>query len=84
MSSIKLGSVWTHKEGSSGYYMAMEVDKKEVTFSPIFGYKKLIYGCVPRSCFERLYSLHNGQVGNSTVQARYDHEVMKRWKIICG
>lgn len=57
--------------------MVMGFNKKEITLSPLFWCDKILYQTITREELS-MYKIHEGQVGHPIVQARYDHEKMRR------
>lgn len=82
--SISLGKVYRSKEGAAGYFMVMKLTKNLVTYSPLFWREEIIYHTCHPKFFKNWYpELHTGDSLSAKIKARYDHELMRRLKIIC-
>lgn len=74
---LRKGEVYIKKEAMTGYFMVVDYNKEEVKVSPLFWCEEITYQTIRREDLS-LYKIHNENAGNPIVQARYDHELMRR------
>lgn len=75
---LRKGEVYCKKEAMTGYFMIMSYSKEKVVISPLFWSEHIIYQECKLHDFELGYKTHSGLVGRAMIQARYDHERMRR------
>lgn len=78
-----LGKVYRSKSDAAGYFMVMDKTPVTVTLSPIFGWEKIQYLIYPKTYFKDQYiKVKNTSGLHPILQARYDHELMRRLRKI--
>lgn len=76
--SLRKGKIYRHRDDGGGYFMVMSFTKKTVTISPLFGWYKIRYFTYKRSYWDNAHREYNNKGLPIIVQARYDHEKIRR------
>lgn len=80
LKNIKIGDVLVSKDAMTGYFMVMDYNQKKRTIilSPLFWCEHIVYQHYKSLIIFDEYKKHSGLLNRPLIQARYDHEVMRR------
>lgn len=78
LKELRKGEVYCKKDAMTGYFIVMRYNKESVTISPLLWAEEIIYQKCSIRDFKLEYKVHSGNVGRPIIEARYDHEKMRR------
>ncbi len=74
-----IGDVYKSSNGQeAGYFCVMKIEKGQVYHSPLFWNNDIMIFKLSIAGFVNRYDKVEYQLPNNLIQARYDHELMKR------
>lgn len=76
--NLKRGEILVSKNEATGYFMVMGFKSIDLIVSPLFWCDKIIYKTIDSFTAKYQYKRHDGRIPSPIVQARYDHEKMRR------
>lgn len=69
-------------EGTGGYVMIMKINGDMITYSPLFWTEKIVTFKSEKNDFMRHHEKSDHPRSIPVVEARLDHEIMRRWNCI--
>lgn len=69
-----------YKAAAGGYVVVTDLDREQVTYSPLFWRDKIDYFQASLNFFNAWHKPLTVSMPNPTIQARFDHELMRRLK----